>query len=80
MKPLNRKPRLTYYCDKNRHLVCTPYSRENLDKMADRLGIGRHWFYKHHYDIPARRIGEIMNKCTIVSSKDIVRIIRNEYE
>lgn len=69
---------MIYFCDKARHLVCLPYSKENLDAMADALGIKRCWFHKNHYDIPKRRIEEITSKCTIVSSKIIVRIIKGE--
>lgn len=67
---------LKYYCDNNRHLVCTPYSVENLHRMADDLNIGRHWFHKDHYDIPKRRIKEIQSKCTVVRPREILTIIR----
>lgn len=63
--------------DGKRHLICLPYSIENLHKMADDLDIGRHWFHNGriaHYDIPKRRIDEITEKCQIISSKDIVKI------
>lgn len=69
-------PDLKYYCDDARHLVCVPYSKENLHKMADDLGIKRCWFHKDHYDIPKLRMKEIMDKCEVVSSKRIVEIIR----
>lgn len=69
---------LQYICDEKRHLVCLPYSKDNLHKMAQDLGIARGWFHKHHYDIPKKRIKEIKKKCIIVSSKDIVRIIHGE--
>jgi len=46
--------------------------------MADRLNIKRCWFHKNHYDIPKRRIEEIKSKCKIVSSQEIVGIIRND--
>lgn len=73
---------LTYYCDNKRHLVCKPYSIENLHKMALDLNINKCWFHssksKYHYDIPKRRLKEIMSKCVIVSSKDIFKIIKNE--
>ena len=69
---------MTFYCDDARHLVCLPYSVENLHVMADNLSIHRAWFHKDHYDIPKRRIEEITAMCTVVSSKDIVRIIRGE--
>lgn len=65
-----------YFCDTKRHLVCVPYSIENLHKMADALGIKRCWFHKDHYDIPKTRIAEIAAKCEVVSSKEIVKIIR----
>jgi len=67
---------MKYYCDKYRHLVCKPYSIENLHKMAKDLGIKRCWFHKTHYDIPKTRISKIEVKCNIVSSKEIVNIIK----
>lgn len=45
--------------------------------MADDLGIKRCWFHKSHYDLPKTRIEEITKKCEVVSSKDIVRIIKD---
>ena len=68
---------LEYYCDDMRHLVCKPYSIENLHKMAEDLKIKRCWFHKNHYDIPKRRIEEIHEKCKVVSVKEILSIIRN---
>lgn len=67
---------MIYLCDDKRHLVCFPYSIENLHRMADDLGIKRCWFHRDHYDIPKRRIVEITSKCQVVSSKEIVEIIR----
>jgi FMN phosphatase YigB (HAD superfamily) len=67
---------MKYLTDKKRHLICIPYSIENLHKMAKDLGIKRCWFHKDHYDIPKTRIQEIEDKCQIVSSKDIVNIIK----
>jgi len=67
---------MKFICDTKRHLICVPYSKENLHKMADELGICRCWFHKNHYDIPLRRIEEITKKCEVVSSKEIVKIIR----
>ena len=69
---------MKYFTDRKRHLVCIPYSIENLHKMAEELGIKRCWFHKDHYDIPIRRIAEIEAKCSIVSSKEIVLIIKGE--
>lgn len=69
---------MTYYCDESRHLVCVPYSKENLHEMARNLGIKRCWFHKNHYDIPKRRIEAITTICTVVPSQEIVRIIRGE--
>lgn len=69
---------MKYYCDDQRHLVCIPYSIENLHKMAEDLNINRCWFHKNPYDIPKRRIKEIQEKCIIVNSRDIVKIIKEE--
>jgi hypothetical protein len=71
-----------FYCDDLRHLVCVPYSVENLHKMADELNIKRCWFHSKskypHYDIPKRRIAEIQAKCEVVDAKVILAIIRGE--
>lgn len=64
-----------FYCDNKRHLVCIPYSKDNLHLMASSLGINRCWFHSDHYDIPKRRIGEITARCTLVDSRVIVGII-----
>jgi hypothetical protein len=66
---------ITFYCDAHRHLVCLPYSIENLHEMASRLGIKRCWFHKDHYDIPKRRIEEITALCTLVEGVQILKII-----
>lgn len=68
---------MIYYTDGKRHLVCVPYSIDNLHKMADNLAIKRCWFHKDHYDIPKRRITEIEAKCIIIDSRSIVNIINN---
>ena len=69
---------LNFICDRSRHLICEPYSIENLHSMAEILGIKKCWFHKTHYDIPKKRIVEIRNKCKVVSSKEIVKIINSE--
>ena len=66
------------YCDNSRHLICEPYSINNLHEMAKQLGIKKCWFHKNHYDIPKRRIQEIKSKCKIISSQEIIRIIRDD--
>lgn len=70
---------MIFICDKKRHLICYPYSKDNLHKMAQELGIKRCWFHKDHYDIPKTRINEIESKVDlIVSSKEIVEIIKGK--
>ena len=74
---------MKYYCDEYRHLVCEPYSIENLHAMAEDLGIKKWWFHKSkgglcHYDIPKKRVEEIKAKCEIISPRDIIRVIKNE--
>lgn len=71
---------MKYYCDNERHLVCVPYSVENLHKMAEDLGIKRCWFHnkkgKEHYDIPKKRLKEIQSKCEVVDGREILKIIK----
>lgn len=69
--------KLRYVCDNKRHLICVPYSIENLHIMAEELGLKRCWFHKNHYDLPVKRREELEKKCQKVSSKEIVEIIRS---
>jgi len=66
---------MEYYSDFMRHLVCKPYSIENLHIMAEELNIKRCWFHGNHYDIPKRRISEINAKTTMVSPREIFKIV-----
>lgn len=71
---------MQYFCDLNRHLICTPYSVENLHKMAEDLEIKKCHFHGGkflHYDITKRRMIEIQNKCIILSSRELLDIIKN---
>lgn len=71
---------LIFYTDGKRHLICTPYSIANLHKMAEILNIKSCWFHYSskfpHYDIPKRRIKEIEDRCIIVSTRQLMDIIR----
>lgn len=71
---------LTYYCDDARHLVCVPYSVDNLHRMAADLGLKRCWFHRGasyaHYDIPKRRVAEVQAKSLVVTSRDILKIVK----
>lgn len=75
---------MKYYADISRHLVCIPYSVENLHEMAEDLDIKKCWYHGNgahkHYDIPLRRREEIWAKCKIVTSKEILQIIKGEYK
>jgi len=69
---------MIFYCDNQRHLICYPYSVENLHEMANILNIDKCWFHSGknpHYDIPKKRIKEIQSKCRIISTKEIINII-----
>jgi hypothetical protein len=71
---------LKYYCDNKRHLICVPYSIENLHKMGSNLLIDKCWYHIGkfpHYDIPKKRIEEIKSKCTVVSTKTILKLIKS---
>lgn len=83
MEPSSSKPELTYYSDDDRHLVCIPYSEENLHLMAERLGIKRHWFHRGrlaHYDIPLRRTLEIGAKTIRVTVRQVLSIIKGTFK
>jgi hypothetical protein len=67
-----------FLSDNNRHLVCYPYSIENLHKMAETLKIARSWFHTDHYDIPTRRTEEVKSKTTHLGSKDLTRLARQQ--
>jgi len=70
----------TFYCDNKRHLICAPYSVENLHRMAEILGIKRCWFHNSptnaHYDIPKRRIAEIQAKCKVITDRELLALIK----
>lgn len=76
-KYLDYNMKLKYVCDNKRHLICVPYSKDNLHKMAEELNIKRCWFHKNHYDIPVRRKQGIEKLCQVISPKEIVEIIRH---
>ena len=72
---------MKFYCDNKRHLVCVPYSVENLHEMAHKLGIKKCWYHsgdKPHYDIPKRRLNEVTEQCEIVSTREIYNIIKGD--
>ena len=69
---------LEFLTDGRRHLVCRPYSVQNLHRMAEQLNIKRCWFHNSrvlpHYDIPKRRIAEIEAQCTMIGSRELLEI------
>ena len=70
---------MEYFCDSTRHLICVPYSIEGLHQMAKELNIDKCWYHSGrfpHYDIPKRRIKEISKYCTIISSKELLTLIK----
>ena len=71
---------MEYYCDHSRHLICVPYTIDNLHAMAKDLGIKRCWFHNAkfpHYDIPKRRVAEIQMKCHIITPKKLLQLIKS---
>lgn len=72
---------LVFICDNQRHLVCYPYTIENLHATARALDIKPCWFHrssKHeHYDLPKRRIEEITAKCLLVAPRELLSVIKN---
>lgn len=76
-----RDSTIYYIADNERHLICLPYSIENLHRMASELNIKRCWFHggRHsHYDIPKKREYEILHRCYKMNSREIYRIIHNQ--
>lgn len=83
---------LQFICDRKRHVICWPYSEENLHRMAASLGIKRAWFHKGkkmgsnyecivqlaHYDMPKKRQNELLAipEMRIVTSREIIQIIK----
>ena len=68
---------MIYCTDGKRHLICVPYSVENLHEMAQHLGIKKSWYHpspRPHYDVPKRRTEEIRTRCVSISSTELVRI------
>jgi hypothetical protein len=47
--------------------------------MAQELDINKCWYHRGkypHYDIPKKRIMEIMSKCKIINTKELFLIIK----
>lgn len=57
-------------------MVCVPYSIDNLHRMASDLGIKRCWFHKNHYDIPIYMLEIVETECILVSTRDVLKIIK----
>lgn len=73
------------FADKARHLVCIPYSVENLHTIASEFGLKRCWFHKRvisHYDIPKKRLDEILAdvRVTVVSPKKLLKLVYDDIE
>jgi hypothetical protein len=65
--------------DKQRHLIAVPYTKENLHRAAEQLGIKRCWFHKDHYDIPKRMLPKMAGTAAEkVSPREIARIVRGK--
>lgn len=72
---------MRYFSDKARHLVCFPYSVENLHLMAKQLNLKSCWFHGGrlaHYDVPKLRIEEIAAKTERINSKELLSVIKGE--
>lgn len=70
-----------YYYDRMRHLVCVPYSKEGLHRMAQELGIGRHWYHgggRPHYDVPKRMMATMGDRAILVSAREILAIMKGD--
>lgn len=69
---------MRFYYDRQRHLICVPYSVENLHLMAAELNIARCWFHggKHpHYDVPKGRLSTMDQHATLVTPRELLRLM-----
>lgn len=83
MRRPNEGIELRYLCDENRHLICLPFSLENMKEMLFQLELKRKGLSKipckRFYRIPFDRLEEIMAQCEVVAAWEILEIItRNE--
>lgn len=72
---------MRFFSDNQRHLVCWPYSVENLHTMARQLSIARCWFHGGrlaHYDVPKGRMATIGQLTEVVSPRVILGIIKGK--
>ena len=69
--------KIRYVCDRERHLICCPYSKENLHKMARELNMEKKLFKSNHYSIPEERKKEIEKVCQIITTYEIEEIIQS---
>ena len=69
---------LKFLVDAQRHLVCLPYSTDNLHAMASELGIKRCWFHRDHYDVPKKMVAEVSLRAGVVRPREILAVIRGE--
>lgn len=69
---------IRYLCDEAGHLICTPYTTENLHVAARHLTLGP-LFYKTepypHYAVPWMRIEDVRAKCDAVEEAAILAIV-----
>jgi len=71
---------MIYLYDKERHLICHPYSIQNLHIMARKIGIKKCWFHSGkypHYDIPLYKLDEVKRLGVEASKRDILNVIKN---
>lgn len=64
--------------DNMRHIICVPYSIDNLHRMAEELGIKRCWFHKNHYDAPKRMHAQLLERFGTTCPRVIMAFI-NEH-
>ena len=68
---------MKYYCDESRHVVCVPYSIENLHIMGKKLKLKRHWYHKSkgglgHYDMPYSYIKFLLDTITGINFNTVL--------
>lgn len=68
---------LLYLSDTSKRLICMPYSKENMDKMANDLGLKSDWLKNDHYVVPEDVYNDIDSSVSKVSTTTLFRSLYN---
>lgn len=73
----NSIDKLLYLTDGVENVICLPYSKENMHKMADDLGIKKSWFKNDRFKVTKEFLDENEDALETVLPTTLFRSIRN---